>query len=138
MSTGHGPAWEVWVTGAEARPVSDRAETDTRPGVGRAEGDSDGQATGPTDDAMVEALRLINRLTEENRNLAGQLGYVQSQLQQRDEQLKALTAPAEVSTGAHARESAQEGQERASVAGEALDDLMKPSAPTRKAWWRFW
>jgi len=76
---------------------------------------------------------------EQNRNLAGQLGYVQSQLQQRDEQIRALTAPAEASTEGYASESAQEGQQTASVAGVAVeDDLVQPSAPRRKAWWRFW
>jgi len=134
VSTGHGPAWEVWVTGAEPRPATDRAETDTRPGVGRPAVDSESQGDG----AMVEALRLIHRLTEENRNLAGQLGYVQSQLQQRDEQLKALTAPTEASTAAHAPESAQEGHQGTSVVGVAVDDHATPVAAPRKAWWRLW
>jgi len=87
---------------------------------------------------MMEALRLINRLTEENRNLAGQLGYMQAQLQQRDEQLKALQAPAEPSATPTSHQSAQEGQQTDSVAGVVSDDLAASVAAPRKVWWRFW
>ena len=85
---------------------------------------------------MLELVRLVAKLQEENRNLAGQLGYLQAQV----EQLKALTAPTEASTAAHAPEGAQEGQQGASVAGVAVEnDLARPGATRpRKAWWRFW
>jgi len=94
---------------------------------------------------LAAALRIIGEQQTQLREqaqqllqLAGQVGYVQAQLQQRDEQLKALTAPTEASTAAHAPESAQEGHQTASVAGVVSDDLATPAAAPRKAWWRFW
>jgi len=45
--------------------------------------------------ALLEALRQLEKIREENRNLAGQVGYMQAQLLQRDEVIRALQAPAE-------------------------------------------
>jgi hypothetical protein len=45
------------------------------------------------DPAMVEMVRLVSRLQEENRTLAGQLGYIQSQVEQLRETIRALEAP---------------------------------------------
>jgi len=41
-----------------------------------------------TQQPLLEALRLIRELQEENRNLAGQLGFVQAQLLQSQQQLE--------------------------------------------------
>ncbi len=43
--------------------------------------------------ALLEALRQLEKIREENRNLAGQVGYMQAQLLQRDEVIRALQAP---------------------------------------------
>lgn len=138
VSTGHGPAWEVWVSGAEPRPGTGRAQTDTRPAVDRSAVDMAGQVAGHGDAPLLEALQLINKLTEENRNLAGQLGYVQAQLQQRDEQLKALTAPKVDPEEGTPHQTRVEGQQ-GTVAGEVVsDDPKRPQTAPRKAWWRFW
>ena len=67
---------------------------------------------------LTAALR---ELGTGHRNLAGQLGYVQAQFQQRDELLKALQAPTEASTEVIPHQSAQEGQQTASVAGVVSD-----------------
>lgn len=42
--------------------------------------------------AMVELVQLVGRLQEENRNLAGQLGYKEAQLQSAQETIRALQA----------------------------------------------
>jgi len=39
---------------------------------------------------------------------------------------------------ATSRQSAQDGHQGGSVAGVAVDDLVRSSEPPRKAWWRFW
>jgi hypothetical protein len=60
--------------------------------VDRAAGRLDGgQSDSPG--ALAEALRLIRDQQNQLVQLAGQVGYLQSQLQQRDEQLRALEAP---------------------------------------------
>jgi len=81
-----------------------------------------------------ELVRWLRDLQEENRNLAGQLGYLQAQV----EQYKVLQAPAESRNVAAPHQSAQEGQQGASMAGVVSDDLERPQQAPRKAWWRFW
>ena len=44
---------------------------------------------------VVELVALVDKLQQQNLDLAGRLGFLQSELQQRDEQLKALQAPRE-------------------------------------------
>jgi hypothetical protein len=135
VSTGHGPAWEVWVGGAEPSLVTDRARVRLLPTTDRSVPDSQedlaGKVAGQTE-ALLEALRLIHTLSEENRNLAGQLGSAQSQLQQRDEQIKALQAPAGDPESAHAPEGAPEGQQMASTNGAGADTLCGLSRPRGK------
>jgi hypothetical protein len=66
---------------------------------------------------MSDALRLIEKLTQQNLELAGRVGYLQAELQQAREQL-ALAAP--------------------KMASEAGPDPEAISRPATRAWWRFW
>jgi hypothetical protein len=50
-------------------------------------------ADGATDAAMVELVRLVGRLQEQNRGLACQVGCLQAQLQHARETIHALEAP---------------------------------------------
>ena len=87
---------------------------------------------------LVEALHLIRTLQEENRNLAGQLGYLQRQVHEQQAAIRALQAPSAPAETAHTPESAQEGQERSAPPEVAQDDVAGSSTPARRAWWRFW
>jgi hypothetical protein len=80
---------------------------------------------------MLEMVRLIGRLQEENRNLAGQLGYVQAQLHASEEQVRALEAARiapDMLQDAPGGDSDAEPQTRT---GES-------SKPEKRPWWRFW
>jgi hypothetical protein len=73
-------------------------------------------ATWPADMAtsMTELVRLVAKLQEENRNLAGQLGYTQAKLQ---EAQLALAAPVtstmpEIATGSPSDNGAVEPTDR--------------------------
>jgi hypothetical protein len=90
------------------------------------------------DAPLLEVLRQLEIQRDQLLHLAGQVGFLQAQLQQRDEQLRALQAPATDPETAHAPESAQEGQQGASAAGVAGDDLVGLLVAPRRPWWRFW
>jgi len=122
-STRYGPAWQVRVDVTTDTSDLEDGATSTVDGTPDRE-PADTSTLGTTGPELV---RLVARLQEENRNLAGQLGYVQAQL----EQYKALMAPTP-------HQSAQDGQQTAEGGEVALDDLVQPLAPPRKPWWRVW
>jgi len=72
------------------------------------------------------------------------VGVLRDQLEARTREVAELHTLLRESQGKHvltagnASESAQEGQQGASVAGMVSDDLVRPPAAPRKAWWRFW
>ena len=80
---------------------------------------------------LLEALRQLAVQRDQLLHLAGQVGYLQRQVQEHQETIKALQAPTP-------HQSAQDGQQGGSVAGMVSDDLVRPSVTPRKAWWRFW
>ena len=43
--------------------------------------------------ALLEALRMLDAMRQENRDLAGQVGYLQARAQMLDERVRALEAP---------------------------------------------
>jgi len=132
--TKYGQAWKVWVDTPLRLPSPLSTGQEDTDGYGQGTGQG-GQATpgeGTRGDRVaLDLLQLVRELLAKNETL-------QVQLQQRDEQIRALTAPTEASTAAHAPESAQEGQQGASAAGVVSDDLGRPVAAPRRAWWRFW
>lgn len=83
VHTQHGPTWEVCLGNVQG-DASTVGSAPRRATEGQ-------QSAG----ALVESIRLVGRLQEENRNLAGQLGYVQAQLEQARSELRALQAPAD-------------------------------------------
>jgi hypothetical protein len=116
LTTPHGPAWQVCLpTGAQPLNSLDYPEVETLSTV-------DSQPTTQVDDPLqadypsttVELIHWLRELQEENRNLAGQLGYAQAQFQAVHEQIALLEAPKEEATSVTVTE----------VQG----------AP----WWRFW
>lgn len=76
----------------------------------------------PTDSApLLEALHLVNKLTQQNLELAGRVGFLQAELRQRDARILALQAPKE---------------EPATVAPTPAPEA--PPGPAQRAWWAFW
>ncbi len=75
-------------------------------------------------------VRWLRDLQEENRNLAGQVGYLQARLQQAEDTIRALEAPREAPT--NAPESRPGGPERAESGGAVQESTPVPSGP----WWR--
>jgi excisionase family DNA binding protein len=75
------------------------------------------------DAGIVALVELVSRLQEENRTLAGQLGFVQAQAQQAEETIRALQA----------------GAEQAASDAPANDRTSERAAvgPFRP-WWKFW
>jgi excisionase family DNA binding protein len=91
----------VAVIGRPVAPIPERtADTGLFPASGRDTGQaipvSAERDTGMG--GLAELARLVGRLQEENRNLAGQLGYYQAKLQQAEETIRALEAPREAPT----------------------------------------
>ena len=68
---------------------------------------------------------LVDKLTQQNLELAGRLGFYQAQLQQAQEQIKALQAP-------------KEPIAPPPPAGAIFRPLPADPAPPRRPWWRFW
>jgi hypothetical protein len=90
-----------------------------------------------TDEGLLELARLVGRLQEENRTLAGQLGFLQAQLLQAQdalgaarETILALEAPAAAAPVAEAPPA---------TATAPPDAAASESAPDRRGGgWRFW
>jgi hypothetical protein len=116
-------------------------------------------ATNPSLEPLVGLLRQVQ---EENRNLAGQLGFVQAQLQQAKETIRLLQAPPEMSRGEEdaGTDAAEERIAAAEEIGrlkaeleharrrvaeyEAVTDELERAQQTeaaeaaRRPWWRLW
>ncbi len=72
-----------------------------------------------TQQPLLEALSLIRELQEENRNLAGQLGFVQAQLLQSQHQL-------------------EQADQKMLMLEAPKAEPQVGSADEPKPWWRFW
>lgn len=73
--------------------------------------------------ALVEAIRLIGRLQEENRILSGRIGWLEAQL----DHARALPAP-QMPQDAPGRDSEHAAPPEASASAAVL----------RRPWWMFW
>lgn len=115
--------------------------------------------TAPFDEApgMVELVRLVSRLQEENRFMAGQLGFKEAQVLQLREQVRMLQAPSPeaVDGDDHAagetpidavattqdieqlKAELEEARRRASAA-EVLREAQEGEVTERRPWWKFW
>jgi len=78
--------------------------------------------TAPSD-AAIELVRLVGRLQEENRFLAGQVGFLQAQVDQAREAPGLLPA----TTGGHATQASPQDETRASRANGAAPAVSPPT-----------
>ena len=102
-----------------------------------------GSSTPRQDATTLELVHLVGRLQEENRNLAGQLGYVQAKLHQAEDTIRALEAPRSHQTPTAGRETA-EAPDPPSEPSElipAASPVPQPIPPEPNGgspWWRRW
>lgn len=74
---------------------------------------------------------LVEKLQEENRNLAGQLGFREAQLQQAHERIRLLEpGPVPTATASPGEEPDRPEEPEAAESGEP--------ERTARPWWRFW
>lgn len=173
VATKHGPAYQVRLgslpihaSAAAPRVVSTLDTPTVRvqgvvptlvPGV-EATVDGAPDAT-PSDSspAMVEMVRLVSRLQEENRFMAGQLGFKEAQVLQLREQVRMLQAPSPETIDADDRADGEtptdtvvamqdierlkaeleEARRRASEA-EVRREVQEGEITGRRPWWKFW
>jgi hypothetical protein len=74
-------------------------------------------------------VALVRHLQEENRNLAGQLGFVQAQLQQAHETIRMLQAPPP---------EPPEPETGDDTMVDAVATIKEPPPEPARPWWRFW
>jgi excisionase family DNA binding protein len=94
----HGPTWKVLlgVTPSSVSAVSSTPSVSaTTPSVSATT-----PSTAESDAGLLEALRMLDAIRHENRDLAGQVGYLQARVQLHEETIRALTAPAETPVAA--------------------------------------
>ena len=112
--------------------------------------------------SLEPLVGLLRQVQEENRNLAGQLGFVQAQLQQAKETIRLLQAPPETVEGSEdvvieasgdriaaaeevgrLKAELDQAQRRVAEFEAVTDDLEREqeavaAEAARRPWWRFW
>src|SRR5829696_1354686 len=79
----HGPTWRVLLSVTPSSVPTVGSTPSTTPSVSPI-GDSA---------ALLEALRMLDAMRQENRDLAGQVGYLQARVQMQEATILALQAP---------------------------------------------
>ena len=87
VPTAQGYEWRVRLDGATRQPDTATSQA-SRQGAGQVDSRLDTAA-------LTQALALVEKQEQTIMELAGRCGYLQAQLQQRDEQIRMLTAPKE-------------------------------------------
>jgi hypothetical protein len=160
----YGPTWEIRLSDL---PPGDS----TSPGVGPTAAPRVviGPGVAPTlaadDDspAAVELVRLVRHQQDQLTQLAGQVGFLQAQLQQAHETIKLLQAPPDETAGGggpvgvedrpqtvvmaeevgHLKAELEQSRQRVAEFEAVTDELEREQAAAaagaaRRPWWRFW
>ena len=117
----YGPAWHVRLPAVQGSAQGNAQGSPSRVNAA-AQGGVDYSVP-----AIVEALRLVRHLQEQNQQLAGQVGFLQAQLEATREQLR-LQAPG-ASPDIH--QERQSGQRDVEPEREAVGQERRP-------WWKLW
>jgi len=88
----HGPTWRVLLSATPGTMPTVSNTPSSTPSVNGLT-PSTTPSIGDETPAFLEALRLLDALRQENRDLAGQVGYLQARVQLHEETIRALTAP---------------------------------------------
>jgi hypothetical protein len=121
--TRHGPAWQVNLDIAPT-PAPTLAPTVApmvpgTPTLAQTVAPTVAPGSAEPEPGLVEMVRLVDKLSQQVLELSGRVGYLQSELRQRDEQLKALQAP-----------------QPDPPAEEPPATTAPAEAPPRPSWWR--
>ena len=119
----HGPTWRVLLSATPGTLPTVGSTPGSMPSVNGATPGTT-PSMGEDSPALLEALRMLDAMRQENRDLAGQVGYLQARVQMHEETIRALTAP----------ESTLEGE----GAAGSPDLTTEPSVPIGTLWWRRW
>jgi excisionase family DNA binding protein len=127
VHTQHGPTWEV-----RLGVVSTEHNAAAKGAANGAQGVAEGGA------GVVELVVLVDRLQRENRDLAGQVGFLTAQLAAAQEQITALQAPQDAPERSQGANLASETPEP--VPEPRPDPFPEPLPPTPNGspWWRRW
>ena len=88
----HGPTWRVLLSATPSVVPTVGSTPSSMPSVNGST-PSTTPSKGEDSVALLEALRILDALRQENRDLAGQVGYLQARVQVHEETIRALTAP---------------------------------------------
>lgn len=102
VDTPRGQVWRVYVDGSAVIDDTSAVKHDSTMHPAKA---------GET----IEMVRLVDRLTRENTQLAGQVGYLQRQVQEQQETIQRLLAPPK---------------------DEPAEEHAAPAQPERRSWWQ--
>jgi hypothetical protein len=105
VSTSQGYEWRVQIDGQ-----SDQVDTHATGHLDRLTGQVD---THPTAPELMKALEMVDRLQRDNQQLAGQVGYLQRQVQEQQETIQRLLMPPK-------------------------DDPAPTEPEQKRAWWKVW
>ena len=97
-------------------------------------------------DALVHALTLADRLSRENLELAGRVGWLQAELQQTrarvqdlEQEVRLLRAPAaEPATTTGKADDSASAPTSNPPAPEQNEPVRGAECPPRRPWWKFW
>lgn len=143
VPTRYGPTWEIKL--ASLRP-RDSGTTRVAPTLGA--GVADASTVGPTvatavpveDDrpAMLELVRLVRHQQDQIAQLAGQVGFLQAQLQHAQETIKLLQAPPAEPKQSHEAEKLDEPREPDSAPTTPVEAAAAAQRANPRPWWKFW
>ena len=96
----HGPTWRVLLSGRsgvlltpDSAPCSTPGATPSVDGARPSITPSSVPSVGEDGPALLQALRILDALRRENRDLAAQVGYLQARVHIQEETIRALQAP---------------------------------------------
>jgi hypothetical protein len=122
----YGPAWHILVSGNGHSPRT--LDSGTAEGAWSQPSTVDGTVEDPGQSALLEALRIIEKLNQQVLELSGRCGYLQAELSQAREQL-ALMAP---------KTDSPPGEPVVSVDAPPVESISPDVMLSQRPWWRFW
>jgi excisionase family DNA binding protein len=127
VDTGRGEVWRVVLDGMTDTPPVHRDVMAAMPTMATHQGDVTPPDVAEFAHAVIDDLRQeyrdeLERLRRDNQQLAGQLGFLQSEIQQRDRTIALLTAPKE--------------DEPADVTPRTEPEMPAVPDPKHRPWWK--
>jgi len=86
----------------------------------------------------VEALRLVRYQQDQIAQLAGQVGFLQAQLEATREQLRLQAPPPAPALDEHAPAASSEIHQASQAGQDTTGAESQAEASQRRPWWQFW